>query len=131
MRVARITVLLPAMEPLSSVLRMPGEKFHDCPGEEVVAIPGDHVPGTADIDEVDIREAGNELVGSLLGARTSARPIPARMTRATRPQRSREDPEGALGSDTGDSERECGYKRTLAPVNLTPCAGILYGIPMS
>ncbi len=42
---------------LSSVLRMPGEKFHDCPREDVVAITGDHMSGTADIDEVNLREA--------------------------------------------------------------------------
>ena len=46
---------------------MPGEKFHDSPGEEVVAVTGDHMPGAADIDEVDLRKACNELVGSLLG----------------------------------------------------------------
>jgi hypothetical protein len=41
----------------SPVFGMPGEKFHDCPGEDVVAITGDHVAGAADIDEVDLREA--------------------------------------------------------------------------
>jgi hypothetical protein len=39
------------------ILRMPGEKFHDCPGEDVVAITGDHMPGAADVDEVNLREA--------------------------------------------------------------------------
>src|ERR1700682_498915 len=51
----------------SPVLGMPGEKFDDCPGEEVVAVTGDHVSGAADVDEVNVREAGDELVGPLLG----------------------------------------------------------------
>ena len=46
---------------------MPGEKFHDRPGEDVVAITGDHMPGTADVDEVNLREPGEKLVRSLLG----------------------------------------------------------------
>src|ERR1700682_50783 len=51
----------------SPVLRMPGEKFDDCPGEEVVAVAGDHMSSAADVDEVNVREAGDELVGPLLG----------------------------------------------------------------
>jgi hypothetical protein len=46
---------------------MPGEKFHDRAGEDVVAITCDHMPRTTDIDEVDLREARKKLVGSLLG----------------------------------------------------------------
>jgi len=41
----------------SAILGMPGEEFHDCSGEEVVAIAGDHMSCTADIDEVDLGEA--------------------------------------------------------------------------
>src|SRR5882757_2326260 len=52
---------------MSPVLGMPGQKFDDCPGEEVVAVTGDHMSGAADVDEVDVREAGDELVGPLLG----------------------------------------------------------------
>jgi hypothetical protein len=38
-------------------LSVPGEKFHDRPGEDVVAITGDHMSRAADIDEVNLREA--------------------------------------------------------------------------
>lgn len=34
--------------------------------EDVVAVAGDHVPGAADIGELDIREAGKKFLGSLL-----------------------------------------------------------------
>src|SRR3954454_16763994 len=59
-------VLLPRNGTRLSILRMPGEKLHDCPSEEVIAIPGHHMSGAADIDEVNLREACNELVASLL-----------------------------------------------------------------
>ncbi len=41
----------------SPVLGMPGEKIHDRPGEDVVAITGNHMSRAADIDEVNLREA--------------------------------------------------------------------------
>ena len=45
---------------------MPGEEVQHSPGEEVVAIAGDHVSCTAHVDELDLREAGEKLVGALL-----------------------------------------------------------------
>jgi hypothetical protein len=45
---------------------MPAEKVHDGAGEEVIAISGDHVPGAADVDEVDRGKSGEECVGSFL-----------------------------------------------------------------
>jgi putative resolvase len=45
----------------SPILGVPGQKFHHCPGEEVVAIAGDHMPGTAYVDEVDLREPGKRF----------------------------------------------------------------------
>jgi hypothetical protein len=41
----------------SPVLGVPGEKFHDRPCEDVVAITGNHMSRAADIDEVNLREA--------------------------------------------------------------------------
>ena len=35
-------------------------------GEQVVAVAGDHVPRAVDVDELDVREAGQKLVGALL-----------------------------------------------------------------
>jgi hypothetical protein len=35
-----------------------GEKVDHCVGEDVVAISGDHVPGTSDVDEFDLGKAG-------------------------------------------------------------------------
>ena len=46
---------------------MPRKKIHDRPCEYVIAITGDHVPGACDVDVVDLGEAGDEFVGSLLG----------------------------------------------------------------
>src|SRR6266576_1114236 len=43
------------------------EKFHDGPGEEVVAITGDHMSGAADVDETNLRKSGKKLVCSLFG----------------------------------------------------------------
>src|SRR6476619_3426126 len=51
----------------SPSLAMAGEKLHDCVGEAVVAIAGDHVAGATDVDEINVRETCNEFVGSLLG----------------------------------------------------------------
>jgi hypothetical protein len=39
-----------------------------CPPASIVAVTGDHVPSAADVNEVNGRKAGNELVGSLLSS---------------------------------------------------------------
>jgi hypothetical protein len=41
----------------SPVRGVSGEKIHDRPGEDVVAITGDHMSRAADIDEVNLGEA--------------------------------------------------------------------------
>lgn len=43
-----------------------GQKIQDGVGEDVVAIAGDHVSGPADVGELDLREASEELVRPLL-----------------------------------------------------------------
>jgi hypothetical protein len=45
---------------------MPAEKVHDGTREKVIAISGDHVPGPADIDEVDRGKSGEECGGPFL-----------------------------------------------------------------
>ena len=45
---------------------MPGEEVQDRVCEDVVAVAGDHVTCAADIDELDLGEAGKELVGAFL-----------------------------------------------------------------
>jgi hypothetical protein len=47
--------------------RVAREEFHDRIGEDVVAVPGNHVPGAADVDELALGTAGDELVSPLLG----------------------------------------------------------------
>jgi len=45
---------------------MAGQEIQDRSREYVVAIAGDHVSGTADISELDLREAREEFVGAFL-----------------------------------------------------------------
>ena len=40
---------------------MPGEEIQDSPREDVVAIPGDHVPCPAHIGELDLGKAGEKF----------------------------------------------------------------------
>ena len=50
----------------SFAVGMPGEEIQDRPGENVVAIPGDHVSCAAHIGELDLREAREKIVSALL-----------------------------------------------------------------
>jgi hypothetical protein len=45
---------------------MSGQKVQHGVSEDVIAIAGDHVPCAANIDELNLREAGEKLVGALL-----------------------------------------------------------------
>ena len=51
---------------MSASVNVPGQETQDGLGEDVVAIAGDHVSGTADIGELDLREAREEFVGAFL-----------------------------------------------------------------
>src|SRR5271154_7148808 len=65
---APIVSLLRIQAPtrMSSRVDMPGQEIQDSPGEDVVAIPGDHVSCPAHVGELDLREARQKFVSAVL-----------------------------------------------------------------
>src|SRR5258708_36106619 len=50
----------------SPILGMPGQKFDDCPGEEVDAVTGYHMRGNAAVTQGNVPAAGDEHVARRL-----------------------------------------------------------------